>query len=316
MARPTKQGLDYFPLDVTWDVKMQLVKARFGLLGIGCIIELYKTIYKEGYALKWDEDTRLLFSSDNHIDEETLSAIISFAVSKGIFHAGKLGKLGVLTSSGIQKRWLRIAKDSGRSIKLIDSDLDLLTNPELSAQKTELSAQTIIPSPGLSVPEMPQSIVKKSIEEQSKERREDPVFNPPLETSLSPKENGAARIDKARSEWNTLAPSIGPPCRLIAITFRPEDASDCLRTMTSYTDAEIIQAMHNYHGIRESPEHEIKSPYQSFVGFVRGGVEKFIDEAEPWTRCKKPEAEQTGTSEEQLQEAIARARAEVAERGY
>lgn len=52
MARPKKIGMDYFPVDTTWDVKMQLVKAKYGLEGIGCIIELFKAIYHEGYFLK------------------------------------------------------------------------------------------------------------------------------------------------------------------------------------------------------------------------------------------------------------------------
>jgi len=29
MARPIKIGLDYFPMDTTWDIKMRLLKARY-----------------------------------------------------------------------------------------------------------------------------------------------------------------------------------------------------------------------------------------------------------------------------------------------
>jgi len=46
MGRPKKIGLDYFSMDTNWDTAMRLLKAKFGLLGIGCMVELYKTIYQ------------------------------------------------------------------------------------------------------------------------------------------------------------------------------------------------------------------------------------------------------------------------------
>lgn len=100
-------------------------------------------------------------------------------------------------------------------------------------------------------------------------------------------DNISTRIETSRAMWNSLAPGIGPPCRLLAITFKPEDTTDCLRVMTAYTDELIAEAMTNYSMILQSSEHEIKSPYQSFVGFIRGGVEKFVSDANPWELFKK-----------------------------
>ena len=107
------------------------------------------------------------------------------------------------------------------------------------------------------------------------------------EEYVLPKESGSKRIESARLAWNDRAPAIGPTCRLMAITFKPEDTSDCLRVMNAYSDAEIIEAMDNYCKIRDSQDHEVKAPYQSFVGFIRGGVEKFISESDPWTAYKR-----------------------------
>ena len=284
MPRPVKQGLDYFPLDVSWDVKMQLLKARFGLLGIGCIIELYKAIYKEGYALKWDEDTRLLFASENHIDEASLDSIVSFAASKGVFHAGILDKLGMLTSSGIQKRWLRIAKDSNRTNKTIELAIDLLDERGFNRRETELSVPEIPAKNELSVPESTHSIEK---ERKGKETiQEAESFFAPLPKASTPQATGAQRIDLARSAWNARAPGIGPSCRLMAMTFKPEDTTDCLRVMTAYSDAEIVEAMDNYLALRKSGEHEVKL-YGSFVGFIRAGVEKFCTDADPRKQFKR-----------------------------
>jgi len=117
----------------------------------------------------------------------------------------------------------------------------------------------------------------------------EPLFAPIPETPILPEStlSGVGRIEKARSLWNSHAPTIGPACRLLSIQFRPEDTSDCLRTMSGYTDEEIAEAMGNYEKILASPGHEVKSRYQSFVGFIRGGVEKFVSEADPWTAYKR-----------------------------
>jgi hypothetical protein len=153
MGRPIKQGLDYFPLDTEWDIKMQLVKARFGLVGIGCIVELYKMIYHEGYALKWDDDTRLLFSADNKIDETELSNIVTFGTEKGVFSTDKLASYGVLTSRGIQKRWLRVARESNRTIKEIAPEILLIDSGSNPIPIKPLSIPIIPLKNALSVPE-------------------------------------------------------------------------------------------------------------------------------------------------------------------
>jgi predicted phage replisome organizer len=120
-------------------------------------------------------------------------------------------------------------------------------------------------------------------EEVSRENERPPL--PPIATSSSPPGEAARRIDRARAAWNEA--KAGPECRLLAITFPPQDREDCLRMMTVYSDADISDAVSNYAKIRDSPEHEIASPYRSFVGFIRGGVEKFISSADPWSAYKK-----------------------------
>ena len=97
----------------------------------------------------------------------------------------------------------------------------------------------------------------------------------------------STRIEAARSTWNSLAPGIGPICRLMAITFKPEDSTDCMRVFQVYTDDEVSEAMRNYSEILQSEDHEVKSRYQSFVGFIRGGVEKFVSASDPWTAYKR-----------------------------
>lgn len=122
-------------------------------------------------------------------------------------------------------------------------------------------------------------------EEVSFSGQEDRAEGEPRSLAPSPLGQGARRIDAARDTWNSS--QAGPPCRLMAATFSPDDLSDCLRIMTAYTDEEIAQAIRNYAEIRSSLQHEIPSPYRSFVGFIRGGVEKFASAADPYAAYRK-----------------------------
>jgi hypothetical protein len=195
MARPKKIGMDYFPVDTTWDVKMQLIKAKYGLEGIGCIIELFKTIYHEGYYIKWDDDTRLLFASENKIDENKLAEIVGFAVQKGVFHAGKLDKLGVLTSRGIQKRWLQVAKDSNRTTREIDKNIDLMKETEFPAQETEFPAQIIPGKNVVSGTDNPHIILNEIILDKIKEdKKENIIPTPSAVAKVEQKETAIAKV--------------------------------------------------------------------------------------------------------------------------
>lgn len=63
MARPTKQGLDYFPFDVGFfgDQKIRILKARYGADGIAVYVKLLCDVYKEGYFYPWTIG-RIMFS--------------------------------------------------------------------------------------------------------------------------------------------------------------------------------------------------------------------------------------------------------------
>jgi hypothetical protein len=120
-------------------------------------------------------------------------------------------------------------------------------------------------------------------EEEKREPEE--VFSTPRK-SIPIENDGSSRIERARQSWNALAPAIGPECRLLAMQFRPDDAVDCLRTMSAYSDAEIAEAIKNYHDLKTDPELETPH-YGSFMGFIRGGVEKFVSTADPRTNFKR-----------------------------
>ena len=120
MARPMKDGVDYFPLDVNVDKKFRLVEAKFGIVGFGVIVKLFQLIYAEnGYYCEWDEDTALIMAAENSCQKYPLSIddvqdIISEAISRGIFDKGMYDTYGILTSKGIQRRYLEMTKRRSR----------------------------------------------------------------------------------------------------------------------------------------------------------------------------------------------------------
>ena len=62
MARPLKEGIDYFSLDCYMDDKIRMIQAEFGLKGFAIIVKLWQMIYREhGYYCEWNEERELLF---------------------------------------------------------------------------------------------------------------------------------------------------------------------------------------------------------------------------------------------------------------
>jgi hypothetical protein len=110
MGRPLKDGLDYFPLDTKNDDKLDLMEAKYGIVGYAVIIKLWSHIYKEfGYYYPWGEREQLLFSHRINVDINRVNAIIEHAIKIGIFDKSK-ASMGVLTSRGIQKRYIEATK--------------------------------------------------------------------------------------------------------------------------------------------------------------------------------------------------------------
>ena len=56
MARPLKEGLDYFSLDCYMDSKMKLIQAEYGLKGFAIVVKLWQMIYPEqGSYSEWND---------------------------------------------------------------------------------------------------------------------------------------------------------------------------------------------------------------------------------------------------------------------
>jgi len=122
MGRQNKAGLDYFELDCQWDQKVRLIQAEFGLKGVAVFVLLLQEIYgNEGWYIRLDEDRLLLFMSEHGVasgDYNLIREIIDACIRREIFSADVYKKYGVLTSVGVQKRYLK-AVSRRESVELI-----------------------------------------------------------------------------------------------------------------------------------------------------------------------------------------------------
>lgn len=137
MARPKQDGLLYFPFDTDFfyaDKRMKRVKARLGNNGLLFYIYLLTEIYRNGYYVRWDEE-----SVDDAVDDLNLTegfieqAMICLTARKlitkiEIVDSGQ-NETAVITSPGIQKRYQEAVKGRKRQF-YVDSRIWLLSEDE------------------------------------------------------------------------------------------------------------------------------------------------------------------------------------------
>lgn len=112
MARPLKDGIDYFPFDVGFlqDKKIRLIRGEYGAKGVLVVIQLLCSIYREnGYFTTCDNDDCILVADavGCGCDANTIGEIVQGCLRRSIFDSGVFEAFGVLTSRGIQRRYLR-----------------------------------------------------------------------------------------------------------------------------------------------------------------------------------------------------------------
>lgn len=152
MARPRKQGIDYFPFDVDFfeDDKVALIEAEFGAKGVVVAIRLLCKVYKtNGYYYQWGEDECLLLSRQlgDGFAPNLVKEILSGLIRRSFFDKGVFDSFGILTSVGIQRRYLEAIK--GRSsikplpdIWLLDTQMQFSTEkPSFSTEKPSFSTE-------------------------------------------------------------------------------------------------------------------------------------------------------------------------------
>lgn len=117
MARPVKTGLDYFSLDVDIDQddKIYMIEAELGEISFGRIIKLLAEIYRgDGYFKKWEEEDVLIFCGKKRIPIEEAKSLVTLAVKRGLFDKVMFERFHILTSRGIQKRYIAACENRAK----------------------------------------------------------------------------------------------------------------------------------------------------------------------------------------------------------
>ena len=108
MARPIKEGIDYFPLDVDFlqDIKVRkIMKAQSAAISV--LIALLCNIYRDkGYYIGFGDDECFLIADEIGVSEGAVQEVVKMALKVGFFDQDKFNRYQILTSNGIQARYL------------------------------------------------------------------------------------------------------------------------------------------------------------------------------------------------------------------
>ena len=194
MARPRKEGLDYFPLDtdIAEDEKVLYLESETGLEGFGIYVKLLATIYRNNYYMMWTETQLGIYSRRFFVDKNTLSTVVSVCKNIGLFDENLFEKYRILTSHGIQNRYL-LALERRSTVEMID-EFCLLDKEKISKSKKV----KLIPAPKtVSVYNNPHSMVVSA-------------YNNPAKPQLMSAETPQSKVKESNISTTTTTPLYSP----------------------------------------------------------------------------------------------------------
>ncbi|MDO0920458.1 MULTISPECIES: Lin1244/Lin1753 domain-containing protein [unclassified Enterococcus] len=164
MVRPTKKGLDYFPLDVDFlsDLKVRRIIKACGKEAVHILVALLANIYRdEGYYVLWDDDLAFLVADEVGTKEGTVEELVRKAVQVKFFDKDIFDKYSVLTSKGIQNRYILATKER----KKVELEFKYLLTNEVNRSNISINGRNNSVNQGNNQ----QSKVKESKEKEIKE---------------------------------------------------------------------------------------------------------------------------------------------------
>ena len=130
MARPPKVGLDYFPLDVNFlnDLKTKKIVRSYGASAVAVSLNVFINIYRDnGYYAECDDDFIFLIADELKLDEDYTKNVIKKMVEVDFFDKNLYENHKILTSIGIQNRYVLA---SGRRVRTKINKVFDLINPK------------------------------------------------------------------------------------------------------------------------------------------------------------------------------------------
>ena len=167
MARPTAKGVEYFPLNVNFinDLKVRKLLLSCGAESIAVLIYLLSTIYKdEGYFVEIHEDEIDLIALDVNVTPEFVLEVIKKACEVRFFDVNLYNNFNILTSKGIQERYLKITERRKNSVVITQFNLINVYNNSINVNNNSINVN----NNSINVYDNEQSKVKESKVKKSK----------------------------------------------------------------------------------------------------------------------------------------------------
>ena len=167
MARPTAKGVEYFPLNVNFinDLKVRKLLLSCGAESIAVLIYLLSTIYKdEGYFVEIHEDEIDLIALDVNVTPEFVLEVINKACEVRFFDVNLYNNFNILTSKGIQERYLKITERRKNSVVITQFNLINVYNNSINVNNNSINVN----NNSINVYDNEQSKVKESKVKKSK----------------------------------------------------------------------------------------------------------------------------------------------------
>lgn len=137
MARPNKEGLDYFPFDTNLfqDIRIRkLIKYQSGK-AVTVYALLLCIIYKDGYYMRWDKELPFIISEQTGFEEAYVLEVINSCLKLGLLSNELYTSDGILTSRGIQERYKKICDLCRRKSEI--SEFSLISSEEIPISSEE-----------------------------------------------------------------------------------------------------------------------------------------------------------------------------------
>lgn len=169
MARPTAKGVEYFPLNVNFinDLKVRKLLLSCGAEAIAVLIYLLSTIYKdEGYYVEIHEDEIDLIALDVNVTPEFVLEVINKACEVRLFDVNLYNNFNILTSKGIQERYLKITERRKNSVVITQFNLINVYNNSVNVNNNSINVDNNL----VNVYKSTQSKVKKRKVQKSTEK--------------------------------------------------------------------------------------------------------------------------------------------------
>jgi len=227
MARPIKKGLDYFPLDCDFDDKIYQLEAKLGGEGCWRLIKIWKEIYKwEGYYANWGEKQVEAFAKKHRYRVGNIKNLVEFCLDIELFDRKRFEQYRILTSKGVQLRYLNIARirPSLTVVKeyLLEATYNFIKEENIKLKLTPVNSELIN-----------QSKVKEIKLKESKEKEINSSLHTPLTTETKEKKKPVKK-DYSSGEYNPIWLTEKEYQKLVD-RFGKEDTDDKIYEFSTYS---------------------------------------------------------------------------------